>query len=1042
MQSIFTSTTTRIVSACLQALALGSCRVAPLGDAPLGSHLADDGAFAEVSRTVAPRLTIPLAYATCAAADGDTIRSGAMCDSRTSPAPAPRAILELAAHAAASIARAPSVEALHTAALIDLLWSDDSGNSLDRSIQYLHAAATLGGSPAPVLGDLAAAHMVRAKRRDNSGDLLLALESAHMAVERDSRNPTALFNFALALQELGLNEESLKAWSAYRAVDSTSLWADEAGRHASFAASLIARQSAPDLGASPAEVADYAARYPQEARELGWNHVLGEWGASILRDGPTPRSDSLLAFAESLGVHLATRGGDRSLARAVRDIRRHAPSSAATREVARAHADYAEGQRQYRDANYGSAMLAFAAAARAPRSSTLAEWSNVFRAVCLVYLRQTKEGQALLRQVLSRADTTNNPALVARARWGLGATMLRSGRHEGLAFVRAAQSLFRSVRELEYLGATESLEGEEYLLLGDVPSAYARLRAALLTLRPYSRSVWRHGALYALQLAAARDDHVRAATLVQNEGLAVADRISLPYYGIEARLVRARLRIARADSAAAVEELEAIRPRIAALPPSAFRARFEADWQLSYAAAALSRRPREAVTLLDSAIRFFVDNDNPALLLPALLRRANAFLALKQTALALGDFERALDLLSLRGRAIADAPLRASLLDNAQAVFDRVAMFQLAEASPADGLFTLERGRTSLMSLTRAVARPSSSHFRAPPNAVVLEYALIADTLVTWAVHDSVVSVTRLTVQHDTLRRRIERVRSSLELLSTEAITRPDLEALYEVIIRPVERQIPPNARIVIIADADMGRVPFSALYDARRTRYLLEEHAVQYANSLGDVTMIARHEPQRDATALIVADPAGTTRLPDARGEAVSISRNYGVTEVLEDTMATRERVLAALRAATVFHFAGHAVFDDVRPERSYLALAGREPHTERLTADEVSRLHLDQVRLVVLSSCETMPGRSTSSGLAGLSGALLAAGAKGVVGSLWRVDDRLTRSLMTELHRQYVATGDGAEALRAAQLALLHSTEPTRRSPAAWAAFRYAGE
>jgi CHAT domain-containing protein len=157
---------------------------------------------------------------------------------------------------------------------------------------------------------------------------------------------------------------------------------------------------------------------------------------------------------------------------------------------------------------------------------------------------------------------------------------------------------------------------------------------------------------------------------------------------------------------------------------------------------------------------------------------------------------------------------------------------------------------------------------------------------------------------------------------------------------------------------------------------------------------------------------------------------------------MATRERVLAALRAATVFHFAGHAVFDDVRPERSYLALAGREPHTERLTADEVSRLHLDQVRLVVLSSCETMPGRSTSSGLAGLSGALLAAGAKGVVGSLWRVDDRLTRSLMTELHRQYVATGDGAEALRAAQLALLHSTEPTRRSPAAWAAFRYAGE
>jgi CHAT domain-containing protein len=46
-----------------------------------------------------------------------------------------------------------------------------------------------------------------------------------------------------------------------------------------------------------------------------------------------------------------------------------------------------------------------------------------------------------------------------------------------------------------------------------------------------------------------------------------------------------------------------------------------------------------------------------------------------------------------------------------------------------------------------------------------------------------------------------------------------------------------------------------------------------------------------------------------------------------------------------------------------------------------------------------------------------------------------------MTEFHRAYRTIANGAEALRAAQLQLLHSAEPTVSSPAAWAAFRYAG-
>jgi CHAT domain-containing protein len=77
----------------------------------------------------------------------------------------------------------------------------------------------------------------------------------------------------------------------------------------------------------------------------------------------------------------------------------------------------------------------------------------------------------------------------------------------------------------------------------------------------------------------------------------------------------------------------------------------------------------------------------------------------------------------------------------------------------------------------------------------------------------------------------------------------------------------------------------------------------------------------------------------------------------------------------------------------------------------------------------------------MAGLTAAAIHAGADGVIGSLWRVDDRQTRALMLALHRAYRRTGDAAAALREAQLSLLRSGDTALSSPAAWAGFRYAG-
>jgi len=162
-------------------------------------------------------------------------------------------------------------------------------------------------------------------------------------------------------------------------------------------------------------------------------------------------------------------------------------------------------------------------------------------------------------------------------------------------------------------------------------------------------------------------------------------------------------------------------------------------------------------------------------------------------------------------------------------------------------------------------------------------------------------------------------------------------------------------------------------------------------------------------------------------------------------DTLATADNVRRLLRTHGVVYFDGHAVSDEVRPDNSHLVLArGREGDTSgRLTAAEISRMDLPNLQLVVLSACSTLePAPGGGGGFAGLSGAFLKARARGVVGSLWRVNEDLTSELMRRFYQEYARSGDPAAALRTAQRGMLRPDAPERlRAPSAWAGFEYAG-
>jgi CHAT domain-containing protein len=101
-------------------------------------------------------------------------------------------------------------------------------------------------------------------------------------------------------------------------------------------------------------------------------------------------------------------------------------------------------------------------------------------------------------------------------------------------------------------------------------------------------------------------------------------------------------------------------------------------------------------------------------------------------------------------------------------------------------------------------------------------------------------------------------------------------------------------------------------------------------------------------------------------------------------------------------------------------------------LTAEAISMLSLEQLQLVVLSACETGVGDvADCEGVLGLQRAFHMGGARNVVASLWKVDDRATAVLMKLFYENYWKQGKPPlVALRDAQLTLYRHPELIEKS------------
>lgn len=264
----------------------------------------------------------------------------------------------------------------------------------------------------------------------------------------------------------------------------------------------------------------------------------------------------------------------------------------------------------------------------------------------------------------------------------------------------------------------------------------------------------------------------------------------------------------------------------------------------------------------------------------------------------------------------------------------------------------------------------------------------------------------------------------------------------YAMLITPLHAKIR-HQRLLIVPHRELHYVPFAALHDAKRNRYLIEDYTIVYAPSATAWGFLRRRQPAVSDRALVLGDPAGSIgSLEGAKREATMVASRLGTTALLGTDAC--ERLIHDLDPKVdLLHIAAHARYDGANPLFSFIALAPEgERYDGNLEAQEIlADVDLAGVNLVVMSACSTAAGKpSAGDDIVGLTRALLHAGTPAVLSTLWEIDDVASTALMDAFYERFVSGLPVADALREAQLSMLRGD--VFPSPRFWAAFTLHGD
>lgn len=287
--------------------------------------------------------------------------------------------------------------------------------------------------------------------------------------------------------------------------------------------------------------------------------------------------------------------------------------------------------------------------------------------------------------------------------------------------------------------------------------------------------------------------------------------------------------------------------------------------------------------------------------------------------------------------------------------------------------------------------------------------------------------VDRVQFQLDASALAARRTDANLDFLRLSSVAA--LRELHAAVLEPIEPHLPSEGRLLVSPHDFLHRVPFECLHDDlgpidRRFRIARtpSADAVARRSAAAGGSAIA-------GTILVCGLVEGGPAFAAAEIESVASRFEGGRTRILRDP--TSSELLGALAGCRVLHLATHGAFREDNPLFSRLTTSDGAIFLLDILA---TRIEAD---LVVLSACES--GSTHAGGtddISGVAHGFLAAGARRIVASRWRIHDEATAALMAAFYRR--ADGTGPDGDPAAALALAQQEVRERWShPFFWAGF-----
>jgi CHAT domain-containing protein len=872
-------------------------------------------------------------------------------------------------------------------------------------------------------------------------------------VEQAPSEPYAAFNLALALDRMSLVHQSYLAWRRYLILEDENAWRQEASERLARLRVAPAREHweaerkaamAAAAGGDHATLMRLAREFPRQMKELLEGELLVAWGEAA----GTPSEGVRLAAAKGV-ARVLRETGERLYADAIGAIESRLGASQA---LVDGHLAYGQGLSLRRDCAKAKPAFEFALKRLSAGGSPMA-WAARYQQLVCIYRSRALDAEEPLAKLAAEIEGLPYPTLRAKTEVMRGLCAMADGRHsQAVTHYERALDLLRGVGETD-LARFNGVLDEAYRFLGDRETSWRYRQEALRGARVSGDRQVLHAVLAGLARDLVGEDRREVARAVLDEMLANALAWSEPGPVAEVLLRRIQLDLLSGSDDLAVADIAACRRQLARDRQPGDRERLETELMVASAEQQLTSRPSAAAKVLVDAVSRLERSADGLILPRALLALARARVSVGDIAAAEESFDRGLQIYEARREGTAGEALRIGLFSTAQASFDAMIHFQALGRGDARAAFSCServraRALRDRLHARTEVAMPFSLDEELdciPLGVAVFAYTVLPEKLLLWHLQHGSLTMHVLPLT----RREVAETVTSLRAAMTGPSPRKAGELAgaraFDVLLRPAFKDLAVEMKLVFVPDRELYQLPFSAMFDQSRGRFMIEDHSCLVVPSLELYLSLLEHRSSAAYTTrrlLAVGDPAfdrgrfpALRNLPHAREEALAVAALYPDALSLVGESATRQRILDELPGRQVIHLAAHVVINARDPLGSLVATAdlGRAP----LRATDLSADRLAGVVLVVLAGCDTAPGFADGNreGVAGLARAFLGAGVPSVLATLWAVDDQAASRLAVTFHSRLLEGEAPAEALRFAQVALL--SERSSSAPFAWAPF-----